>query len=103
MTEAAQLVGPGTPNVYTMPPGVPFLQNLARGLRAALGDNLHTAMILLPTRRAVRELTDVFVKAAGGQATLLPIMRTLAERTALCAWRYGVSNPARHRRHTAPV
>ena len=73
------LFTPGTPTVFTMPPSAPFLKNLAIGLRASLGDELHTAMILLPTRRAVRELTDAFLDASEGCATLLPLMRTLAD------------------------
>ena len=52
---------------------------LAKGLRAALGDELSKAMILLPTRRAARELADAFLAASDGRATLLPLMRTLAD------------------------
>lgn len=68
--------------VYTMPAGVPFLPTLARGLRAALGDQLSNALILLPTRRAVRELGDALVEAQradGKSASLLPRMRPLAD------------------------
>ena len=35
--------------------------------------------MLLPTRRAIRDLTDEFVKSADGYATLLPIMRPLGD------------------------
>lgn len=62
-----------------MPPGAPFLRNLAVGLRDALGADLSTALVLLPTRRAIRDLTDAFLWAADGAATLLPIMRTLGD------------------------
>ena len=67
--------------VYTMPSGAPFLHELARGLSAHLGDELSRALILLPTRRAVRALGDAFVEsgAAGARATLLPRMRPLAD------------------------
>ena len=40
---------------------------------------LSKAMILLPTRRAARELSDAFLAASDGRATLLPLMRTLAD------------------------
>lgn len=66
-------------NVYTMPSGEPFLRNLAIGLKSALGDDLSKALILLPTRRAVRALADEFVTISGGRATLLPLMRPLAD------------------------
>lgn len=69
----------GEPSVYTMPPGAPFLEHLAAGLRASLGDQLSTALVLLPTRRAIRDLTEEFVKSAEGHATLLPIMRPLGD------------------------
>ena len=76
---AKDLFAPGGPKVFTMPASAPFLKNLAVGLKTALGGDLHTAMILLPTRRAVRELTDAFLDASAGRATLLPLMRTLAD------------------------
>ncbi|PHR91645.1 MAG: double-strand break repair protein AddB [Robiginitomaculum sp.] len=68
-----------TPNVYTMPAGAPFLKHLAQGLKASLGKELSNAMILLPTRRAVRELTDAFLDTDMGGAVLLPRLRTLAD------------------------
>lgn len=74
-----RLFNADTPNVYTMPSGASFLKQLAIGLKASLGDELATAMILLPTRRSVRELTDVFLDLSGGRATVLPLMRTLAD------------------------
>jgi len=68
-----------SPSIYTMPSGEPFLQNLAQGLKTSLGDNLSKALILLPTRRAVRALADEFVTISDGRATLLPLMRPLAD------------------------
>ncbi len=68
-----------SPSVYTMPSQAPFLQNLARGLISSLGDDLPKALILLPTRRAVRALADEFVRASKARATLLPVMRPLAD------------------------
>lgn len=74
------LFNPDRPNIYTMPPRVDFLGHLAKGLHLALGADLHTAMILLPTRRAARELSAAFLKTApSGGAILLPTMRTLAD------------------------
>ena len=49
------------PTVFNMPSGVPFLPFLAKGLRDIYGERLNDALILLPTRRAVRGLGDAFV------------------------------------------
>lgn len=68
--------------VFTMPSGVPFLQTLAQQLTDQYGDRLSEALILLPTRRAVRGLGDAFVELAqdrGRGASLLPAMRPLAD------------------------
>ena len=73
------LFKPSKPHVYTMPSGEPFLRNLAKGLHASLGSELPKALILLPTRRAVRALADEFVTVSGAKATLLPLMRPLAD------------------------
>ncbi len=74
----------GTPNVLTMPAGEPFLALLAKGLSESLGPRLGDALILLPTRRAVRELGEAFTalgreQSGGGRASLLPMMRPLAD------------------------
>ncbi|RZV44588.1 MAG: double-strand break repair protein AddB, partial [Acidimicrobiales bacterium] len=79
MGKAETLFTAGVPSVFTMPPGAPFLEHLASGLRASLGERLSTALVLLPTRRAIRDLTGEFVKSADGHATLLPIMRPLGD------------------------
>jgi len=60
-----------------MPSGVPFLPSLAKGLREIYGERLNDALILLPTRRAVRALGEAFVGENG--ASLLPRMRPLAD------------------------
>jgi len=65
------------PHVYNMPSGVPFLPSLAMGLREIYADRLQDALILLPTRRAVRALGNAFVGDTG--ASLLPRMRPLAD------------------------
>jgi len=64
-----------------MPAGVPFLPALAQGLMEHYGERLQDALILLPTRRAVRALGDAFVEAElfGAKAALLPEMRPLAD------------------------
>ncbi len=65
------------PNVFNMPSGVPFLPALAEGLSERFGDRLSDALILLPTRRAIRRLADIL--AGQDQARLLPELRTLAD------------------------
>ncbi|MEP3888821.1 MAG: PD-(D/E)XK nuclease family protein [Hellea sp.] len=70
------------PAVYNMPSGVPFLPSLAKGLSEIYGERLHDALILLPTRRAVRALGEAFVSGSvlgSGGASLLPRMRPLAD------------------------
>ena len=68
--------------VFNMPSGMPFLASLAKGLKAELGDDLSKALILLPTRRAVRGLTDIFIEDAkrdGVGVVRLPRLNTLAD------------------------
>jgi len=62
-------------NLQTVPPGVPFLDALARRwLRESGPDPLACAdgLILLPTRRSVRALQEAFLRAGEGRALLLP-------------------------------
>lgn len=63
--------------LYTMPSGVSFLRSLAEGLKRRYGDQLQDCLILLPTRRSVRELTKAFAGDSG--VTVLPKMRPLAD------------------------
>lgn len=68
--------------VFTIPPDVPFLDALARGLLAEVGDDDLAAsdtIVLLPTRRACRNLRDAFLKVGGGQALLLPRMQPIGD------------------------
>ena len=68
--------------VFNMPSGVPFLGSLAQGLKAELGSDLSRALILLPTRRAVRGLTDLFLQSARESESgvmFLPRLNTLAD------------------------
>lgn len=70
-----------TPTVYTIPAYIAFVDALAAGLldRCA-GDPLALARttVLLPNRRAVRALTDAFVRASGS-GLLLPRMTPVGD------------------------
>ena len=69
------------PNVYTIAAGEPFAETLARGLIESAGSGplaLADATIYLPTRRAVRTLSETFAKLLGG-AALLPNLRPLGD------------------------
>lgn len=82
-------IGAGTLRVFTIPPGQPFLDRLARAILA--GDlpvpggpppaaiDLPGILLLLPTRRACRAMQEAFLKASGGKAMLLPRIRPIAE------------------------
>ena len=77
-----------SPTLFTIQPGVPFLDTLATALVAdpsldgALTDEteaLADLTILLPTRRAVRSLMEAFLRAGDGKAILLPHIRPLGD------------------------
>jgi ATP-dependent helicase/nuclease subunit B len=62
------------PNVFTIPSHRPFADSLVAGLITRHGENplgLAQGRILLPNNRAVRTLTEAFVRASGG-GLLLP-------------------------------
>ncbi|MGE3769414.1 MAG: double-strand break repair protein AddB [Bdellovibrionales bacterium] len=62
--------------------GVPFLAALADGLRARAGGDplaLSGMRVLLPNRRSVRALKEVFLRATDGAPTLLPRMISLGD------------------------
>ena len=70
------------PRVFTIASGVPFLDALARGIVADAGLDtiaLSRATVLLPTRRACRELRDAFLRLGGGRPTLLPRLRPIGD------------------------
>ncbi len=70
------------PTLYSIPPGAPFLDDLARGLLAmAEGDpgRLSAMTVLLPTRRACRALAEAFLRRSAGRAMLLPTLRPLGD------------------------
>jgi ATP-dependent helicase/nuclease subunit B len=81
--------GKSRPRLYTIPPSAPFLTTLAKAVLdgdlpvpgGAKPDalTLPSAIIYLPTRRAVRALRDAFLEAAGGNAVLLPSIRALGD------------------------
>ena len=75
------------PRVFTIPPGVPFLDRLAEALTSGRlvafdrDDPLALAgfTILLPTRRAVRAFRDVLVRHLPGEAAILPTIRPIGD------------------------
>jgi ATP-dependent helicase/nuclease subunit B len=70
------------PRIYSIPVGIAFADALARGLRQSAGDDplaLAAMTVLVPTRRAVRALTDAFLRVTEGQALLLPRLLALAD------------------------
>lgn len=77
------------PRLYTIPPDIPFLDTLAQ---AILNGDLPLAggtppgkieltrwTILLPTRRAVRALSEAFLRISGDTAMLLPRIQPLGD------------------------
>ena len=72
-----------TGRLFTIPPGVPFVDALARGLLDAPDDTdplaLTRATLLLPTRRACRAMRDAFLRTTDGAALLLPRLTPLGD------------------------
>ncbi len=76
------------PRVYSIPPEGSFVDRLAKGLRKGFpfgdaesgNDELALArtLVLLPNRRAVRSVTEAFVRVSDG-ALLLPRLTTLGD------------------------
>ena len=76
------------PRLFTIAPDKPFLEILAeavlKGFPCTDGKppgklDLARWTILLPTRRAVRELEDIFFRLTGGSGVLLPRIRPLGD------------------------
>ena len=70
------------PAVYTIPPGVAFLDALAAGVLAEAGSDplaLSRYTLLLPTRRACRALGEAFLRQTGGRPLLLPRMMPIGD------------------------
>ncbi|WP_341894533.1 double-strand break repair protein AddB [Ferrovibrio terrae] len=73
---------PASPTVYTIAPGRPFLDLLARGILRQHGADplqLSRVTVLLPTRRACRALAEAFLRQGDGKALLLPTIRPLGD------------------------
>ena len=61
--------------IFTIPPGLAFVDALAAGLIARAGAgplDLSRMTVLLPTRRACRALADAFLRAGDRRAAILP-------------------------------
>ncbi len=81
--------GHGSPRVFTIPPGAPFIATLVEALLAGrlvpgfdpAGDpaSLADATIYLPTRRAVRAFRAELVAALGGRAAILPRIQPIGD------------------------
>ena len=84
---SARTGGDVRPTVYSVPPDEPFVDVLAGGILSGRavpldpGDPLALSRltILLPTRRSCRVLGLAFLRAAPGQALLLPRIRPLGD------------------------
>ena len=78
-----------SPRIFTVPPGQPFLDALARAILngdltspgCAKPDplTLPDVTLLLPTRRAARAAQDAFLTASGSRALLMPRIRPISE------------------------
>ncbi len=70
-------------NLFTIPPGAAFADELARGVLKRFSSDdpfqLSRALILLPTRRAIRTLGEAFARVAPGRVAVLPRMRALGD------------------------
>ena len=65
-----------SPSVYSIDAGLPFAEQVARGL-LALSDTpeqLARGLVLVPSRRSAQALQAAFLSVSGGQAMLLPRM-----------------------------
>jgi ATP-dependent helicase/nuclease subunit B len=81
-------MGADAPRLFTIAPDRPFLEDLARAVLAGFpcADpkppgpfELGGWTILLPTRRAVRELEDIFFRLKGSSGVLLPRIRPIGD------------------------
>ena len=70
------------PSLFSIPTGVAFADALAAGLEARAGDDpqrLADMTVLLPNRRAVRALTEAFLRRRTAGGLLLPRMRPIGD------------------------
>ncbi len=63
--------------IAAIPPGVPFLEALARRWLDRYEADPSRGLILLPTRRAARALAGAFLQVSGGRPMLLPRITAL--------------------------
>jgi ATP-dependent helicase/nuclease subunit B len=71
-------------NLFTIPAGLAFADELARGIvkRFGVPENpfaLSQALVLVPTRRAIRTLREAFERTAGGSMAVLPRIIALGD------------------------
>jgi ATP-dependent helicase/nuclease subunit B len=69
-------------SVFTIDPGEAFVDVLVRGILRRHGDDpleLGRVLLLLPTRRAVRAVSDAFLRAGDGRPMILPTMRPIGD------------------------
>ncbi|WP_339915235.1 double-strand break repair protein AddB [uncultured Brevundimonas sp.] len=83
MTAAFDPFAPAGPRWYAIPAHRPFLEDLAAGVLAWLGEHppetLSDATILLPNRRAARAFTTALSRLGGDRPVLLPQVRPLGD------------------------
>ncbi|MDZ5646865.1 double-strand break repair protein AddB [Nitrospirillum sp. BR 11828] len=68
--------------LFTIAPGLPFVDALAAGILARVGDDplaLSRLTVLLPTVRAVRALREAFLRLSDGTPILLPRLSPLGD------------------------
>ncbi|MBT7897621.1 MAG: double-strand break repair protein AddB, partial [Rhodospirillales bacterium] len=72
--------------IYTIDPGIPFVDALARGIVARIAKEdpddpmaLARLIVLVPTRRAVRSLSEAFLRTQPVVPMLLPRMAALGD------------------------
>jgi len=87
------------PLLFTIPSWRPFADDLAAGLLARFPDQMDLArvLVLLPSRRAGRALTDAFIRLSDGKALLLPRMAPAGDidvDEALGSFAEGLEGPA---------
>jgi ATP-dependent helicase/nuclease subunit B len=71
-------------NLFTIPAGIAFADELARGITERFGSRDHPfalsgVMVLVPTRRAIRTLREAFERTAAGGMAVLPRIVALGD------------------------
>lgn len=94
-----------TPRVFTIPPGLPFLETLARavldghlpepGGRPRTPFDLADVTLILPTRRSAKALQEAFLAIAPGRSLLLPSIRPIGQADEDAGLMEALSGPAR--------